>query len=198
MNANHRTSVLDPELAGLIDRAKKGDGRAFEFIVRQHERRVLRTAGRVLNNWEDARDVAQEVFVRLFRHLRRYDPKKNFEVWLYRITVNVCKDTLRRHRRAPHVSYENELERGRLSEPTSNENPNGYLEAQEGWHVLLRGLATLSTKERLAVVLRDIEGLDTPEVAAALGCRRATVRTHLCRGRIKLKQFRDQESGGSS
>jgi len=81
-----------PESTGLLRDAKAGDRAAFEQVVLRHERRVLLTALRLLGRWEDAQDAAQEVFVRLHRYLARFDETLELAPWLYRMTVNVCRD----------------------------------------------------------------------------------------------------------
>ncbi len=85
-------------LEELITRAQAGDDRSFEEIMILHERRVFRTALRILGNAEDARDAAQEVFLRLFKFLDRFDVRKELNPWLYTITLNVCRDIARKRR----------------------------------------------------------------------------------------------------
>lgn len=91
------------EPAQLLRRAKAGDNAAFEQIVIEHERRVLLTALRLLGRIEDAQDASQEVFLRLHKHLRRFDEAREFTPWLYRVTVNVCRDIGRKAAREREV-----------------------------------------------------------------------------------------------
>src|SRR5260370_40405686 len=97
----------EPEFARLVRKAKAGDAAAFEAILCQFERRVLLTAMRLLNgNLEDAKDAAQQVFLRLHRSLHQLDANRHFASWLYRITVNVCRDMLRARAHRPALSLE--------------------------------------------------------------------------------------------
>src|SRR5215510_35061 len=100
-------------LAPVIDRAKAGDHAAFEQIVDCYQRRVIAIAWRMLRNREDARDAAQEIFLRVYKYLRRFRSDQEFEPWLYRIVINVCHDHARK-RGGPDrfVSFEEEQEQG--------------------------------------------------------------------------------------
>ena len=90
-------------LAALVERAREGDGRAFDRLMLETQERVMGLAWRLLGGREDARDAAQEVYLRVFRHLGRFRAGHDFHGWLYRITVNVCRDAARRRRRTPVV-----------------------------------------------------------------------------------------------
>ena len=91
-------------LAALVERAKEGDGRAFDRLMVETQERVVGLAWRLLGSHEDARDASQEVYLRVYRHLGRFRPGHDFHAWLYRITVNVCRDAARRRRRNPLAS----------------------------------------------------------------------------------------------
>jgi len=170
-------------LADVLDRAQSGDVQAFEELVATHERAVLRTARALLGNREDALDAAQEVFLRVFRHLGRFDRRREFSPWLYRVAVNVCRDIHRRRARIPTAPLD-ALDPALLATPGDQE---ASADARERQRAVRRALALLSDREREAVVLRDVEGLSTAEVARALGCLEVTVRSHLSRGRLKLQ-----------
>lgn len=155
-------------LAALVERAREGDGRAFDRLMIETQERVVGLAWRMLGSREDARDAAQEVYLRVFRYLGRFRSEHDFHGWLYRITINVCRDAARRRRRAP-VSDAAVAERG---EPPEAEEA---LLGAERWSRLLEALASLPPKERAALVLRDLEGLTSEQVARVLGSRPGTV-----------------------
>jgi RNA polymerase sigma-70 factor (ECF subfamily) len=163
-------------------RARLGDLAGFEAVMRQHERLVLVTALRLLGNIEDAKDVSQEVFLRLYRNLGKVETEKNYQAWLYRVTVNLCHDVGRK--RKPSVAVEDvpELVSGAA-------DPQQTLTGAERQRVLQMSLRALSEKERVALVLRDLEGLSTEEVARALGSSEATVRSQICKARVKMRDF---------
>lgn len=170
------------ERTRTIAAAKAGDHAAFESLMRQHERLVLATALRLVGNMEDAQDAAQEVFLRLHRNLERVESHGNFVGWLYRVTVNVCRDLRRKRRDVTSMEHTAEV-------PSCAPNPQQELTDAERRRVLELSLRRLPEKERAALVLRDLEGLSTAEVAAALGSSEATVRSQISKARIKVKNF---------
>jgi RNA polymerase sigma-70 factor (ECF subfamily) len=174
------------DASDVIRLAKAGDETAFGRLVVEHETFVLRTAWRLVGNTEDARDIAQEAFLRLYRHLGAVRPDRDLRAWLYRVTVNLGLTVLRRRRRKPEAQLEAGL--AAAEGPGDRLDQERRSDAADARRVLAVVLDGLSDKERAAVVLRDLEGLDVGEVAAALGCRRGTVRAHLSRGRLKLRE----------
>lgn len=174
-----------------ISRALKGDLAAFDQIMVAHQQKVIGIAWRMLGNSEDARDAAQETFLRVYKHLHKFDPAQEFAGWLYRIAVNVCHDLARKRGRGNPVSLDAEIEAGRFAEPSPHNTERSAMHAQEG-RIIARALASLPEKERAAIVLRDLEGLPTEEVARILGSTPTTVRSQISMARTKIKQFRDR------
>ena len=168
--------------AGLVEAAKTGDLAAFELLMRQHERLVLVTALRLLGNLEDAQDASQEVFLRLYRNLAKVQASASLSGWLYRVTVNACHDLRRRRPAAAPVEDAADL-------PAREPDPQQTLAEAERRRVLELSLRLLSEKERAALVLRDLEGLSTEEVARALGSSEATVRSQISNARVKVRGF---------
>jgi RNA polymerase sigma-70 factor (ECF subfamily) len=184
---------VDLQLARWIRLAQEGDAEAFEELVGRHERCVYGTAWRLLGHLEDARDAAQEVFLRLYRSLARIDPGRPLQPWLYRVTVNVCRDLGRERRRrsrwSPSSVEELRGERG-LEPEDPLAGPERRAEAAQETRRMLELLEELPDKERTALVLRDLEGLSTAEVAECLGSSPVTVRTQISRARLKLHRLR--------
>jgi RNA polymerase sigma-70 factor (ECF subfamily) len=175
----------------IIERARGGDTQAFEQLMIAHQQRVLATAWRMLGNTEDARDAAQEVFLRLYKHLHKYDAQQEFAPWLYRIIINVCHDVARK-RGNRYTSLEAEQEAGQLPILLSCDNSEHAAMQAEEQAIVMRALATLTEKERAALVLRDLEGMPTEEVARILGSSATTVRSQISTARTKIKQYRDR------
>lgn len=161
----------------LLTAAKAGDRGAFELLMRRYERLVLATALRLLDNPADAQDASQEVFLKLYRGLSQIT-SANIAGWLYRVTVNVCHDMRRRAATASEDAL-----------AVANDDPQRDLLEAERRDLVLRSLRRLSGRERQAVVLRDLEGLSTAEVARAMGTAEATVRSHIAQARLKMKEF---------
>ena len=191
---SHAESEADnarEHLALLVARARAGDATAFERIMLDTERKVVATAWRMLGNREDARDAAQEVYLRVYKYLDRFKPEQDFNGWLYRITINVCRDAARKKRgatggeffAAQHSEDEHVLPESASPDADAEENA---IRAQQR-SMLMSALETLPAKERAALVLRDLEGLTTEEVARVLRSRPVTVRSQISSARAKLK-----------
>ena len=182
------------EVSRLVRLTLRGETTAFEQIIIRYESRVMRLAARLLDSRDDACDVAQEVFLRAFKYLHRADPRKPLEPWLLRITVNVCRDLVRRRVRRQDTFVDTEM-----AEPIDrSSDPCAGLERKQQRVMLQRALVRLPEKERLAIVLRDIEGLSTSDVAAILQSSETTVRSQVSRGRLRLKAAIGQLMGGES
>ncbi len=186
------TTLVMPEQSILrhwIQQAKAGDTAAFEKILRSHERLVLRTAQRMLANNEDAKDAAQEVFLRLHKNLAKIREDGELIPWLYRMTVNISLDLWRRHKRSGVTA-------GEVPEPADpGLNPEESLARAQRAKLLAEALEELPPKERAALVLRDLEDCSTAEVAGILRSSEATVRSQISTARVKIKKFMDDRLG---
>lgn len=182
----------DSALLELIESARRGDAAAFDEIMIRYQRRVLNTAWRMLGNPEDARDAAQDVFLRVFKYLKSYRPAEDFEGWLYRIIVNVCRDIARKRTPARAASYEEEAHDGEIAGMTVAGGAEESVIQSQQRNIIAEALAALSRKEREALVLRDLEGFSTKEVARLLGSSQTTVRSQISSARKKIKLFKDR------
>ena len=183
------------EVSRLVRLTLNGETTAFEQIIVRYESRVMRLAARLLGNRDDACDVAQEVFLRAFKYLHRADPQKPLEPWLLRIAVNVCRDLLRRRVRRQDTFVDAD---GAKEPIDRSRDPCADLERKQERIMLQRALDLLPEKERLAIVLRDIEGMSTADVAVILQSSETTVRSQVSRGRLRLKAAIGQLMGGES
>lgn len=156
---------------------------AFGRVVRDREAQLLRIAFRMLGNWADAEDVAQEAFLRLHRHGLNFNQESALAAWLYRVTVNLCVDRSRRARPAE------ELQEMRAAGPSAE----AELLRDERKRMLTRALAELPAKARAAVVLREIEGLTTAEAAEILRSSEETVRSQISRSMARLRELLREE-----
>ena len=179
-------------LTRLVARTRAGDAAAFDELMRATERKVVATAWRLLGDREDARDAAQETYLRAFKYLARFREGEDFQAWLYRITVNVCRDAARK-RRAGQAGITVDEEALRAAADFENfagaaDAEQDALRAQQR-ELLRRALDSLPERERAAIVLRDLEGLTTEEVARVLNTRPVTVRSQISSARAKLKTY---------
>ena len=155
----------------------------FETIVRRREAQVLRIAFRILGNWADAEDVAQETFLRLHRHGTGFRDEAALGSWLYCVTVNLCFDRTRVAKPAAEMP---ELQARGISAESS-------VIRDQAKEKLMAALTMLPAKERAAVVLREIEGLTTAEVAEVLGSSEVTVRSQISKALGRLRGILHRE-----
>jgi RNA polymerase sigma-70 factor (ECF subfamily) len=179
-------------LAALVERARAGDAHAFDRLMLETQERVLSVAWRLLGNREDARDAAQETYVRVYSHLGRFRAGEDLVGWIYRIAVNVCRDAARRRRRSPILALTVEV-----PEPSVGACAEDALLAAERRSSVLEALGRLPEKERAALVLRDLEGLTSAEAARILGCRPGTVRAQIAAARAKIREHCRRVFAGS-
>ena len=188
-----RSRVVPPVGASddreLVRRAQREDKEAFEELIRRHQHRVFAVAGGIVRRREDVEDVAQQVFVKAYFSLKRFDQRAAFSTWLYKITVNECWDMLRKRKVRPLV-YEADLseeqarqvissaEKGK-DEPDISER----LEARQRVERLLDGL---DERDRLMLILKEVEGFSIEEIADVLDLNANTVKVRLFRARRRV------------
>lgn len=180
--------VTDKEdrIRELVGQIRAGSPEAFEELLRLHERRVLGTAIQMGLSPADAQDACQEVFLRVFRYLPGFRIGLSFESWLWRIVVNVVYDSLRRRHSRGEVSWEGVLGDGELLQRRST-GLQISVENADLCEKLLSRMVVLTPQERMVFVLRDLQDVETKEVAKAMGISRITVRRHGASARAKLR-----------
>ena len=157
---------------------------AFERLMRAYERPVLRLCQRMLRNPEDARDAAQDAFLKIYRKMETLEKQHSAGPWVYQIALNVCRDKLRARRPAEPLDSVDPWSRG--------EPPDAAAVREQEKRMIADGLEHLPEKERAALVLRDMEGLSTSDVARILGSSEGTVRSQISTARVKLKRFAER------
>jgi len=170
--------------AWLVERARHGDHTAFAVLVRRYERKLIRVLTRLVRDPELARDLAQETLWRVYSRLERFDTARRFGPWLFRVAVNLGLDWLRRSRSElpPPASIDRHYGDGQLPFELPDPDPRIQTElTQEVQYIL----AQLPVSYRTVLVLRDLEGFSSSEVAAIVGRREATVRWRLSKARDK-------------
>ncbi|MGB2624785.1 MAG: sigma-70 family RNA polymerase sigma factor [Candidatus Acidiferrum sp.] len=188
----HPPSAKAPGVADdreLVRRAQQEDQEAFEELIRRHQHRVFAVAGGILRRREDVEDIAQQVFVKAYFSLKRFDQRAAFSTWLYKITVNECWDLLRKKKVRPLV-YESDLSEEQARQVISAEEKGGgapdisdRLEARERVERLLDGL---DERDRLMLVLKEVEGFAVEEIAQVLDLNANTVKVRLFRARRRI------------
>ena len=178
-------------LALLVERAAAGDTAAFEQIMIHSQQRVMAMSWRILGNEADARDASQEVFLRVYKYLGSFKRDQDFFAWVYRITVNVCRDMLkrRRHESDRFGSFAVDSSKEVLEIPFEQVDAEQTLIQAQHRELISRAIATLPFKERASIVLRDVEGLSTDEVARVLKSSSTTVRSQISSARRKIRDY---------
>ena len=173
----------------LVARSRGGDLDSFNQLVLRWERPIYALAYRVIGREEDARDVAQETFLRAFRALSGFKGQAKFSSWLYRITLNLCRDWIRRERRTPIAQAPEGVDLVELaSEAEPAESIENLVARRELGRAVAKAMAMLPDDQRTAIVLKEYHGLTFQEIADLLDCPLSTVKTRLYQGLTVLRK----------
>jgi RNA polymerase sigma-70 factor, ECF subfamily len=175
----------------LVKRAQHGDVEAFEMLVKKHQGRVFAVAGGILRNREDVEDISQQVFVKAYFSLKKFDQRAAFSTWLYKITVNECWDLLRKKKVRPLV-YESELSEEQAAtylamEQQSEPGPN-VTEQLAVREQLDQWLDCLDERDRTMLTLKEVQGFTVEEIAEIVGINGNTVKVRLFRARQRIAE----------
>jgi len=187
----------------LVERARTGDRQAFTQLVQESSGRIYSLAFRLCGNRPDADDLSQEAFLQAYRTLGSFRQDCAFSSWVYRITVNLWKNSVRYEKRrlfSRHVSLDEpgETDRGRsepLPVPDCGPDPAEQLERESDFRAAARALDSLGKKDKIMLVLSDIEQKSYNEIAELLQCPLGTVRSRLSRARENLRQAFEKITG---
>lgn len=177
----------------LARRHRYGDSSAFEEVYRQYVQMVFNLCLRMVGNREEAEDLAQEVFLRIHRHLGRFSGRSALKTWIYRVTINYCRSKLSRKRWFMRSIKEEDEEGGVQLEDTAR-GPEDHTLANDDARTVMKALMNVKPKFREAVVLRDLEGMSYDEIAEVLKVRIGTVRSRIARGRDQLRTVLDKST----
>ena len=173
----------------LVARSQGGDLDSFNQLVLRWERPIYALAYRVIGREEDARDVAQETFLRAFRALKGFKGQAKFSSWLYRITLNLCRDWIRRERRTPVVQAPEGIDVIELAgEGTPSESIEELVSRHEIGRAVGKAMSQLPEEQRTAIMLKEYHGLTFQEIAGMLDCPLSTVKTRLYQGLSVLRR----------
>ena len=167
-----------------------GDLDCFNQLVKRWERPIYALAFRTLGREEEARDVVQEAFLRAFRGLKGFRGQAKFSSWLYRITLNLCRDWIRRERRAPVVQLAEGVDPIEVADErmAPTESVEDLVARQEMSEAVARAMSELPEEQRIAILLKEFHGLTFQEIADQLDCPLSTVKTRLYQGLSVLRR----------
>ena len=173
----------------LVAKSVGGDAESFNQLILRWERPIYALAYRVIGREEDARDVCQETFLRAFRALPGFKGQAKFSSWLYRIALNLCRDWIRRQRRAPVMQMPEGIDPGELAaERGPVESIEELVSRRELSAVVEEAMALLPEEQRTAIILKEYHGMTFQEIADMQGCPLSTVKTRLYQGLVVLRR----------
>ena len=174
----------------LVTAARAGDLDSFNQLVTRWERPIFALAYRTLGREEEARDVVQEAFLRAFRGLKGFKGEAKFSSWLYRITLNLCRDWIRKERRAPIAQMPEDVDPLELADERAapTESVEDLVARREMSDAVSRAMAELPEEQRTAILLKEYHGLTFQEIADTLDCPLSTVKTRLYQGLSVLRR----------
>ncbi|HSP36070.1 MAG TPA: RNA polymerase sigma factor [Thermoanaerobaculia bacterium] len=175
---------VEPDDRQLVETIRGGDSEAFETLVRRKTTKVYSLCYRIIGNPEDAKDISQLVFIKLWENLEKYDPRYAFDTWLYRMVTNVAIDFIR-NRQSRDNAVNSNL---RLVKTATDPEQTVVVQRKEVETVFTEISACLSPKQKTIFVMNQMEDLSSAEIAKVLGCRESTVRNHLFNARKLMQQ----------
>jgi RNA polymerase sigma-70 factor, ECF subfamily len=190
-------------LEALIQRCLRGDQAAWEQIVKQHWRKVFNVAYKFVGKHDEAEDLTQDIFLKIFRSLDTFDRRANFQTWLISVSRNLCIDHYRSVRKE-RETIDRQVDANELTPAAPDAGPIAALEQRDRVTLLRQALARLPESLRTAVVLRDLQELSYQEIADRLHLPEGTVKSRINRGRTELaRQVRKlggdgEHAGGAS
>ena len=197
-NANPTPSDREID-AALLARAANGDSRAFRELVERHQRRAHSVAYGLVRNPEDAREVVQEAFIRVFRHRAEFAGQASFSTWLYRIVVNLSIDLLRKRSPGKAIEFDESVDTegapDELVPRREGVDPFATLDRKRLIEAMHKALEQLPPYHRAVILLRELEGLSYEEMAAALDVSKGTIMSRLFHARRKMQKLLKEQLG---
>lgn len=187
----------------LVERVRSGDQRAFKLLVERYQRKVFSIAYGMLKDREEAKDVAQEAFIKVYKYLDHFKGDASFYTWLYRITVNICIDVIRKRGsgKGEHIEFDEtfamdtaEANIGALGTRLGN-NPQKSALRKELAEKIQEALAQVPEKHRAILLLREVEGMSYEDLARTLKVPKGTVMSRLFHARLKVQEILSQYMG---
>ena len=175
---------VEPDDRQLVQTIRAGDTDAFETLVRRKTTKVYALCYRVIGNAEDAKDISQLVFLKLWENLEKYDPQYAFDTWLYRMVTNVAIDFMRNKQSRDNAVNSNL----RLVKTAADPEQTVVMQRKEVENVFNEIATVLSPKQKTVFIMNQMEDLPSAEIAKILGCRESTVRNHLFNARKLMQQ----------
>ncbi len=175
----------------FVTKIKQGDDSAFEQLVRKYQNYIFRLAFSMVKDEEDAKELTQEVFIKVYTSIQGFSGRSSLSTWLYRITYNLCLDYLKKNRKKKLLtqSLDDSENIELLSLKADTQTPEEALEAAEIRADIKEGLRTLPQEQRILIEFKDVLGLSYEEILEVTGLKSGTLKSRLFRGRLTLKNY---------
>lgn len=179
----------------LVECVKKGNVDAFEDIVKRYENKVYGIIFHMMKNQNEVEDLAQEVFLKVYKNLDKFKGESSLYTWIYKITVNLCLDELKKRKNVIYLDEKITVGDGEIDKelPSNERSQEEQYEDKELKKNLHRCINKLPDKQKMMIVLRDIKGFSYDEIAEITNNKIGTVKSQINRARLKLKELLDKE-----
>lgn len=174
----------------LIEKSQSGQVKAFEELILNYEKKAYNIAYKVLRDEQDALDISQEAFIKLYKNINKFEFQSSFSTWLYRIVMNTALD-FNKKKKLSTVSLNETYEDGneKLEIADNYETPESALETKISRNIIKEGIDSLDQEHRVVILLRDVEGFSYDEIAEITSTNKGTVKSRISRARKKLKTW---------
>ena len=174
----------------LLIRAKQNDMEAFEEIIKLYEKKICQTIYYMVKNESTVEDIAQEVFIKVYKNLSKFNEQSSLYTWIYRITMNACYDEIKKEKKVYHLSNYVDSDDGEeeIEYEDENQNVDDIVERKLNKEILIKAIRTLNEEYRSLIVLRDIRGFSYWEISEMLNMKLGTVKSKISRAREALKK----------
>ncbi len=177
----------------LVQKCKNGDIRSFELLIESYQKKIFNIAFRMLGNQEDALDVTQEVFIKIYKSISSFKEESSLSTWIYRIATNVCLDELRKRKKTKMVSMDSpiQLNGGEINVQMQDQglHPDELIEQKELKTQIKKAINCLKDEHKIVIILRDINGYSYEEISKIMECSLGTVKSRINRARNSLKSI---------
>ncbi len=177
----------------LIIKSQNGDINSFEILIENYQKYAFNIAYKMMHNYDDANDVTQEAFIKVFQYIKNFKRDSSFSTWLYRIVINTCKDEFKKRNKIQTISIDEEDSYKEVKD--DSKTPDEILESVEMRETIDRAINSLSSNYKEIIILRDIKELSYKEISEQLELPIGTIKSRICRARIELRNTLRKEEG---
>ncbi len=179
----------------LVEKVKKGDADVYEKIIQKYQSKVFGLIYNMTKNQNDIEDLAQEVFIKIYKNLGKFKGESSLYTWIYKITVNLCLDEMKKRKNVIYLDEKIEVDDGEVNRelPSEEKSQEKLYEEKELQEKLHNCINKLPEKQRVMIVLRDIKGFSYEEISKITDVKLGTVKSQINRARLKLKELLDEE-----